>query len=1226
MSDCVKYNGKTYRKDVLFEKIREKPDFFTKKHDLSPIDIKKVNGTFSNDNNDIRFSVEKEPAKLTNKEVKGYVSDLRNGKTLAETFDKFKESDYYKDLPFVEREMLDKSNFLDVLKDNLKQEKTEATEKPKSVPQQTTQSRKNNLTTERIKPLKRPVRNAIRKVADIAKDVAQGLNATMVNYKPNGKNTLGTYDPRNTLVTIRNANDLDTIAHELGHLLDDRFDILGKVNDPTINKEIKWFYDRGGSNPPSTMKGRAERLRYRQREGIAEFIRALAVNPDQAKIIAPNLYDHFINSVNAKTMEVLQKFSDDYIDLANATNEDVIMSQVADEKRDKNKAKEIKTAVIFWKNNDTVFGNKLWTGINMKLFDSMYKANKAFAWINKMQGNNDLLPEKDFKILAKVFNGVDTKIDRIFQSGLIDNENKKILDTVTGEPMTVQWLFSNLDTTSEQTLVADKKSVMSILIAERTIEYAKKFGRNTDLTGIARQGETDLETATNMIQEFNDLQTSNPERFNRITEATRRYRAYADGVLQYAVSVGRLSPKTYKEIKDSNQYYVNLTREKKYDFASEDNTKQFLSSSKHIADPKEIVRRAKGGTDTIKDVYESLLMSSAQIIKEADRNHIMNTFVRALDSVRDMGDGTPIDFAQVGVQVKPKIVETVINGERVFMKTDPSGKDIVKIYNNGEVEYWKFSKEMSKAFNHLHGIYVKFPIATRVLAKTIQWTVTNFPVFALRNVTRDTVQRFVNSRNVVVSTNGIKGLNLKHNAQQREDWEYFGGGMAGYYGDVDAYKKQMQEGIEKLTHDGHTIYNIANFGKNYKRLLQKSENVNRIAEFNAAYKKAKEQGMNDYNAGLYAAYASRDLLDFATAGTWIKPLNGIIPFLNAGFQGIARGVRGAKENPTQYFIRTLIFTVLPQLLFKMMNVASGDDDEAKEFPAYKRDLFWNVKMPYIDKWLSIPKPFESGMIASGVDRLIDYAMGDKNAMEGYLGSLLKTVSPVDDTTLLGSAKPLVEVWLNKDTFRDRAIIPQWDEDKIRGTRDSDKYASRLGKGVSYILAQFGGDFNPNNIDHIVQGYGTYMGKTAIQLSNIFREDNSNQLGLNTLGFFSDSPIANSKTVQKASELAKEMGEPYAEPMRKLKDLRTAYYKEKDDKKKKEIQSKIYDYAGKMVDYYQSRKDLIKDNMDDINNMARDISSGKRTATDVRREIDNKGLTIKQKELYLKQLRKTLKNE
>ena len=103
--------------------------------------------------------------------------------------------------------MLDKSNFLNVLKDNLKQEKTEATEKPKSVPQQTPQSRKNNLTTERIKPLKRPVRNAIRKIADIAKDIAQGLNATMVNYKPNGRNTLGTYDPRNTLVTIRNATD-----------------------------------------------------------------------------------------------------------------------------------------------------------------------------------------------------------------------------------------------------------------------------------------------------------------------------------------------------------------------------------------------------------------------------------------------------------------------------------------------------------------------------------------------------------------------------------------------------------------------------------------------------------------------------------------------------------------------------------------------------------------------------------------------------------------------------------------------------------------------------------------------------------------------------------------------------------------------------------------------------------------------------------------------------------
>ena len=48
-----------------------------------------------------------------------------------------------------------------------------------------------------------------------------------------------------------------------------------------------------------------------------------------------------------------------------------------------------------------------------------------------------------------------------------------------------------------------------------------------------------------------------------------------------------------------------------------------------------------------------------------------------------------------------------------------------------------------------------------------------------------------------------------------------------------------------------------------------------------------------------------------------------------------------------------------------------------------------------------------------------------------------------------------------------------------------------------------------------------------------------------------------------------------------------YYRDNKEarEKKKEIQSKIYDYAGKMVDYYQSRKDLIKDNMDDTNNMA-----------------------------------------
>ena len=71
MSDCVRYNGKTYRKEILFEKIREKPDFFTKKHDLSPADINKAVG----ENSDIRFSISNSNANFV-KELTGKPAEI----------------------------------------------------------------------------------------------------------------------------------------------------------------------------------------------------------------------------------------------------------------------------------------------------------------------------------------------------------------------------------------------------------------------------------------------------------------------------------------------------------------------------------------------------------------------------------------------------------------------------------------------------------------------------------------------------------------------------------------------------------------------------------------------------------------------------------------------------------------------------------------------------------------------------------------------------------------------------------------------------------------------------------------------------------------------------------------------------------------------------------------------------------------------------------------------
>ena len=1148
MSNCVVYNGKTYEKGVLFDKIKSKPEFFANKHDIANGDLDKL-----------------EIREMPKSDLNNAINSLKNGSSTTDIINDLKKSDYYNSLNDYEKSLLTKETILDELK-------RQVSIAPK---QQTEHARKKTLISERIKAEQRTPKNPIRKVFDIASDIAKALEVTMINARGKSSRTLGSYNPSNALIKIKNANDIDTIAHELGHALDDRFDILDGVLSNELRKELKWLYDRGGSNPPSSLKG-AERSLYLKREGLAEFVRAYVLNPNEVKNIAPNLHTLFENKVSAKTIEALQKFSEDAIDLMNASNSDKIISNIVE---DNPHNKTLIQKVKDYFKNDPIFGNHIWGKFNTNFVDAMTMSNRAFTWINKQSGIDlSLNPGKDFRVLAKLFNGVDAKIDNILKNGLVDGNNRRFRDAVTGEPLTVKWLFDNFDTTTKETLLQDKKETTLLLIAERTVEYAKKHGREDALTGISQDGETDLEVAQNYLKEFEDLKNTNPEKYNRIKEGARRYRAYSDAVLMYSVDMGRLSKEDYQKIKDNNEYYVNLSREKTIDYASDSNLNDnFLGGKPDLTSVRQVLKRSKGSTDAIKDPFESMLMTTAALIKEADRNHVMNAFVRAMDNVRDIGDGTPIDFAQIGTRVEPIIKKELINGEEVWVKTPPKDKNITAIYNDGKVEYWRFSEDMQDALDHLNGIVFLNLHKAKVIGDIIRWTVTKFPIFAMRNYVRDTVARAINSRSVQVTTKGISGLKQDYTKEEQSQWELYGGGFGGYYADSDAYKKQLGDAMIELTHSGGLLFSGKKAIDKYQKLLEKSENVNRMAEYKIAYKQAIEKGMDEYNAGLYAAYQSRDLLDFAVGGKYIKALNNLIPFLNAGVQGVSRGIKGAYENPTQFLIKTTIFTVLPTIIMKGLVHAMGDDDDYDELSPWQRDFFWNFKIPIYDGWISIPKPFENGMIASLTDRMIDYGRGRNNAMDGYSGSLLKSLVPVDESSWLGFIKPIVEIVENRDSFRDTNIIPTWDVDRIRGERESDKNASRIGKLVSdAIFTISSADINPNNIDHFIKGYGTYFGKTALQLSNIGREDGEdaeNRFSVDSFGFSRKVSVSSAVSVQRMSDLAKELGMPYGKDMRFVRDLKKAYYSTDEIEKKKKIRNAIYKFSKSKADEYEVIRDV-----------------------------------------------------
>lgn len=1015
------------------------------------------------------------------------------------------------------------------------------------------QSRKKEMVTERIKPLRRAPKNPPKKLNQIIADAATGLKSTLIYGRSSRGGSLGTYNPTTTLIRLRKAGDIDTAAHEIGHLLDDRHAILNTIpsdKELDIERELKWFSDRGGSNPPGSLSA-AKKAEYLQREGLAEFIAAYISNPQQAKLIAPELYSHFENSLDERTKEVLQQFSDDFIDFANATAGEQMESNIEDLfAKDKKGFKEWLDRFKGEEGNLTITP---WDNINAHVFNSMGIAEKAFSFLTNITGETNLLPEKNFEMISRLFAGVNGKTNRVLSSGMIDAKNNVLKDS-DGNPMNVEWLVAPLDSTSEETVKQDMNEVIKFLVAERTLEYARKFLRLDDLTGIGGGINSDVDVAQSFLNDFEQLKIDNKEKYDRIKEAAKRYRQLADAGLKYAVDKGRISKERYEQIKEDNQYYVSLTRVKE-NAPGEEAVPFFNENGGGIASVKDVFHKAKGGTDLIQNPYVSLLQNTVNFIKESDRNEVLASFIEPIRKVREMGDGTPTNFAQVAAPA--------VTGD----------KNVKPIFVKGEEQRWNFvSKAVYDALTGLEGAssspYVELLSKP---ASLIRFTVTNFPTFALRNAVRDTTSRMIVSR----TNSGFK--DLVQSANDKELFELYGGSQAGFYlANKDGYRDKMQEAVKEITKKGGIVMNPRTFYRKYRKVLERGENLNRIAEFKSAYRKAKKQGLDDYNAGLYAAYQARDLMDFAVAGHTVRQLNRIIPFFNAGIQGLRRSGKAVKEDPTGFAVRTALYTVLPSILFRQLITAMGDDEEYEELPAYQRDMFWNFKTPFTGNvWISIPKPFEQGMISSTIDRAYSQAAGSETAWDGFGGSVAKSLTPFDESSLLGGAKPFYEVAANYNYFRDTNIVPAWEEGKLMELRKGTAKASRVGKGVTWGLKQAGMEVDPRKVDHLLTGYGTYMADWGLSLGDLGVEDSRFRFGPSKTGFAKDVPINNAVSVNAVYKLATELNKWNSPDIKRLRGKIDKYYAEEDPAKQKELSQLIYEDARLIRRKFEAQKEKIK---------------------------------------------------
>jgi hypothetical protein len=252
-----------------------------------------------------------------------------------------------------------------------------------------------------------------------------------------------------------------------------------------------------------------------------------------------------------------------------------------------------------------------------------------------------------------------------------------------------------------------------------------------------------------------------------------------------------------------------------------------------------------------------------------------------------------------------------------------------------------------------------------------------------------------------------------------------------------------------------------------------------------------------------------------------------------------------------------MYVVAPTLAMLLWNHRDKETwEEYLQLPAYRRDMFTNLKAG--DKWLMFPRPHLLGVLAGGVERAILRLTGEKKAMEGYETSLAAAASPVQNVAeLTGPLKTALELYMNRDTFRDRDIVPMWERDLNLSLRKGAKHASAAGQGISGALSSAGLDLDPRQIDHVLRS----MGGVGSLVINATRKDaDLGDVALKATGYAADPPGVDARDVQWVFDWAKDKGKLTDDSVKILIAHRTAVYEAKTATARVAAMKKLREFA------------------------------------------------------------------
>lgn len=614
-----------------------------------------------------------------------------------------------------------------------------------------------------------------------------------------------------------------------------------------------------------------------------------------------------------------------------------------------------------------------------------------------------------------------------------------------------------------------------------------------------KSGFTDAEIA-DTIKKF-----GTPE----MEQARQALNKVSDRLLGMMREDGLISEESLKALQEKWPNYMPLFR------SFDDNKVEFsrgLSDSfSNVTAP---IKTLKGSDREVLDPIESMVKNIYKTVDATRRNRVGTQLARLAD-----------------LDVNQEFIRKLDPGELV------GRKNVVNVTIDGQKVPFEVEPEIFKAFNNLDKESSNWLI--KVLSKPaslLRAGATLTPEFAVRNPLRDIQNAFVVSKSgfnpVTDFAAGLASTMKKGDLYQQ--WLREGGGYGNILSmDRQAHKQALESVINQpVTKKFVNVVSPKGWLDLMRSISDITESATKVGEFRAALR----SGATPQEA----AFRARDLMDFARAGSSIRPANRVVAFLNANIQGKSKLIRAIKENPKGVTAKLATSMVLPSIGAYAATQQLGNEKQKriiKDAPDWLKNTFWLVPVPGSDIVARIPKPFDISFAANATERFLDYTLeNDPKAFDGFINQTFKDQSiPV----MLTGVMPTLEALANYSFFREGPIIPRREEFVKREDQfgpETSEIAKLLAKPAAALLGEESNLSSPRAMDYILRTSAGGLGSTTLDGVDSFLD----QLGIvdkpakPSLGI-TQLPLVKGFTVNQASS-GRSVGELY--------DLRTQLQREK----------------------------------------------------------------------------------